>query len=875
MSTRTDAELVARCRTGEAAWNALVERLSPYVYAICVQAFRLSPEAIPTRSTRTALLAAWRAHPAIRQNDGVARQLPSGTVTFLFTDVEGSTTLLHELGAERYAEALAHHRRLIRDACAAHDGIEVDTQGDAFFVAFTAASAGVAAARAAQEALAEGPIRVRMGLHTGTPHLTEESYIGEDVHFGARIAAAGHGGQVLLSAATRAHADGEVTDLGEHRLKDFAEAVAIFQLGQDRFPPLKTISNTNLPHPASSFVGREREVEELAALLRAGARLVTLTGPGGSGKTRLAIEAAAELVPGFKAGVFWVPLATLRDPALVADTVAQTLGAKTRLADHIGERELLLLLDNLEQVVDAAPELATLVEACPNVRLLVTSRELLRVRGEVEYPVAPLADRDAVELFSARTGLAPNGSVAELCRRLDNLPLAVELAAARTAVLTPTQVLERLGQRLDLLKGGRDAEPRQQTLRATIEWSHDLLDDEGKRLFARLAVFRGGCTLGAAEAAADADLDVLQSLVDKSLVRATGERFWMLETIREFALEQLGEPELRDRHAWHYLAVAEEAYANLKVAPKPWLDRLDLEHDNLRAALDHFEETDTERAVELAGALHRFWYMRGHLREGSERIERILARALPPTPAQARLLDGAAVMALNRAEYQIARHHARDALAVHEQLGEAWGAAYAQMLLGNAASGEDDFATASRLTERSATQFRKLGDDYYARLATANHAYHLQELGELHRAREVLEANIDSARAATDERNLAGSLGQLAQVTIMQGRPSDALAPLTQSLRIWDSIGDLTMAARDLRRLARVLVEAGRPEAATRVLAASESMREDAGQQEGWIAQVNQRILDDIRPALDDATFERAWSEGRGMPIDDALALTA
>src|SRR5437764_10710606 len=346
-----------------------------------------------------------------RNHSGV-RDLPAGPITLLFTDVEGSTHLLHELGAEGYAAALAEHRRVVRDAFAACGGVEVDTQGDAFFVAFPEPAGAVAAAAEATEKLRAGPIRVRMSLHTGSPHLTEEGYVGEDVHLGARIGAAGHGGQVLLSSATRTAIEARnslvITDLGEHRLKDFAEAVPIFQLGSERFPPLKTISNTNLPRPVSSFVGREREVAEVAALLQDGARLVTLSGPGGSGKTRLAIEAAAELVPEFKAGVFWVGLATLRDSTLVMETIAQTLGVKDGLAAHIGERELLLLLDNLEQVVDAAPAVADLLDACRHLRVLVTSRELLRVRGEVDYPVLPLADPDATQLFLARTGLEPD-----------------------------------------------------------------------------------------------------------------------------------------------------------------------------------------------------------------------------------------------------------------------------------------------------------------------------------------------------------------------------------------------------------------------------------------------------------------------------------
>jgi hypothetical protein len=402
------------------------------------------------------------------------RELPVGTVTLLFTDIEGSTRLLHELG-DRYADALVEHRRVLRRAFAAHGGVEVDTQGDAFLVAFADAPSATAAAVAAQKALAGGPLRVRMGLHTGRPGRIEEGYVGEDVHLGARIAAAGHGGQIVLSRATADAVGGPLADLGEHRVKDFTEPVRLFQVGEESFPPLRTISNTNLPRPSSTFVGREREVADVVALVRDRARLVTLTGPGGSGKTRLAIEAAAELVGDFKAGVFWVGLATVRDPALVPEAVAQTLGARDGLAEHVGERQLLLLLDNLEQVVEAAPGLATLVETCPNLVLLVTSRELLRVRGEAEYQVLPLAEPDAVALFCARSGLAAGPAVEELCRRLDDMPLALELAAARTSVLSPEQILERLGERLDLFRGGRDADPRQATLRATIEWSYELL----------------------------------------------------------------------------------------------------------------------------------------------------------------------------------------------------------------------------------------------------------------------------------------------------------------------------------------------------------------------------------------------------------------
>jgi hypothetical protein len=328
----------------------------------------------------------------------------------------------------------------------------------------------------------------------------------------------------------------DARELGEFRLKDFDEPVRLFQLGDGTFPPLKTISNTNLPRPASTFVGRDDELAAVLAVMRSGARVVTLTGPGGAGKTRLAIEAAGEVVGDYPAGVFWVGLAPLRDPALVLETISHTLGSRDELALHIGARRMLLLLDNLEQVIEAASQLVGLLEACPNLDLLCTSRERLHISGERTVPVLPLRPADAVELFSARAQVETDVAVARICERLDHLPLAIELAAARVPLLPPQRLLERLEQRLPLLTTGtRDAPDRQQTLRAAIEWSHDLLDQEERELFGRMAVFAGGCSLDSTEAVAGADLDTLQSLVEKSLVRQTDARFWMLETIREFA----------------------------------------------------------------------------------------------------------------------------------------------------------------------------------------------------------------------------------------------------------------------------------------------------------------------------------------------------
>jgi class 3 adenylate cyclase len=314
----------------------------------------------------------------------VPRELPSGTVTFLFTDVEGSTRLLHELGQEGYAIALAKHRGVLREAFAANGGVEVDTQGDAFFVAFPTAPGALQAAAQAMDGLSAGPIRVRMGIHTGTPYLGEEGYVGVDVHRAARIAACGHGDQVLVSASTAALVDAdELRDLGEHRLKDLSAPERLYQLGDAEFPPLKSLYRTNLPIPATPFLGREQELAKVASLLaREDVRLLTLTGPGGTGKTRLALQAAALSADAYPQGVYWVPLAPLRDAALVLEEAAQVLGVKDGLAEHIADKELLLLFDNFEQVVEAAPGLSGLLASCPKLDLLVTSRELLQLPAE-------------------------------------------------------------------------------------------------------------------------------------------------------------------------------------------------------------------------------------------------------------------------------------------------------------------------------------------------------------------------------------------------------------------------------------------------------------------------------------------------------------
>jgi predicted ATPase/class 3 adenylate cyclase len=810
------------------------------------------------------------------------RDLPSGTVTFLFTDIEGSTRLLQELGADTYSAALTEHRRLIRAAFARHRGVEVDTQGDAFFVAFGDAAAALAAAADAQQALAAGPIRVRMGLHTGTPHLGPEGYVGRDVHLGARIAAAGYGGQVLMSGATRESASSakNVLDLGEHRLKDIAEPVAIFQLGDERFPPLKTISNTNLPRPASSFVGREREVDDVTALLRDGARLLTLTGPGGTGKTRLSIEAAAELVPHFKAGVFWVPLAALRDAALVSSTIGQTIGAKDGLAEHIGDREMLLLVDNLEQVIEAAPELAGLVESCPNLRLMTTSRELLRVRGEIEYAVPPLAEPEAVELFAARSGLPADGTTAELCRRLENLPLAVELAAARAGVLSPAQILERLSGRLDLLKGGRDADPRQRTLRAAIEWSYDLLNDAEKERFERLAVFAGGATLEAAEKVAGADIDTLQALVGKSLVRHFGDRFWMLETIREFAAEQLFRlgvaDDVRQGHAQFFLELAEEAEPHLLPPAErdAWCDRLEKEHDNLRAAIEYFEfRGKTENGMRLAGAIAEFWEQRSHHREAYRRYAGLLQADELPTAARAKALNAAAMMAPVCGEMAQAKRWAEEALELHRRFGNEFGEANALWQLGYIRVEEGDLSAAEDMLRQATELMRRVGDETSLRWATRTLAFTYVTMGDLERARPLHEENLRRSREAGDRELQAATLGGLTDIAVEERRLKDAVDLQEQSLALVLHLNDELMAISRLCVAASVLTVVGRHETAATLVGYANSRYAEIGAVEAWVVKTNDRTLTSVRTQIGDDRLSDVLAEGAALSPENALRL--
>jgi len=850
----------------------------------------------------------------------VRDDLPAGTVTFVFTDVEGSTRLLHSLGAEGYADALADHRRVIREACAAEGGIEVDTQGDAFLFAFPTAPGALAAASAFTNALASGQVQVRVGVHSGTPLLTDEGYVGDDVHRAARIAACGHGGQVLVSVTSAQLVERELRDLGEHRLKDLSAPERIYQVGDGDFPALRSLYRTNLPVPATPFIGREAELAEVVELLGADdARLLTLTGPGGTGKTRLALQAAGLASDAYPDGVFWIPLAPLRDPALVLATAGQTLGSTNGLAEHISDKAMLCLFDNFEQVVAAAPELGELLGACPNLRLLVTSRERLRVSGEQTYPVAPLAAGDGEALFTARArsvdpGFTPSEAVHELCLQLDELPLALELAAARTALFSPEQLLAKLSQRLDLLRGERDTDPRQQTLRATIEWSFELLPPEEQALFTRLAVFSGGCTYEAAEEIADADPDILQSLLDKSLLRKRdaplGRRYWMLETIGEYAAEKLeasGDAErLARRHLAFYVALATDVDERGKVGEYD-VDRIEEERENFRRALDTALTLEPEQALDLAGRLGLYWNRRGQWREGRQWLEAALAAAPAAEPlARIRALGEAGNLALWQSDVDAAEQLGREALALAREHDDRRGAAYALNLLGMIAG---DPSTAVELYEESIAEYEAAGDEagrsvplqnlaakaletkdfqraisllrekiaatrerdtYSLALAVGLLGFALAGNGENEEARQSFEESLELCRTHGFSRAEAECLAGLADLLGTEN-PSKAVEYYRESVELARSMGYLGMVAECINRFAAIALASGRARDAATLLGFLAGLAERLGgfgpdektQFDAATAQA--------REALGNEVFDAAWAEGGALSLDQAV----
>jgi predicted ATPase/class 3 adenylate cyclase len=871
-------------------------------------------------------------------------ELPSGTVTFLFTDIEGSTTRW-EHQPEAMQRALARHDALIRAAVRDQGGHVVKTMGDAFHAAFSRAADAVAAALDAQRRLeAEswgegGPLRVRMALHTGAAEERGGDYYGAPLNRAARLVSVAHAGQVLLSQTTydlirdTPPEGARLLDLGEHRLKDLIRPERVFQIAGPGlfvdFPPLQSLDarSHNLPVHPSALLGRERDVARARErLLRDDVRLLTLTGPGGTGKTRLALQIAAEAIDQFADGVFFVALAPISDPGLVASTIAQALGVRetgTRpivetLQEHLGGRQILLLLDNFEQVLAAAPLVSDLLGGAPRMRILVTSRAPLRVRGEHEYAVPPLAlpDRErtigpaalsqygAVALFVERAAAIKGDftvtnenapAIAEICHRLDGLPLAIELAAARTRLLSPQAILARLERRLPLLTGGaRDLPARQQTLRNAIAWSYDLLIPEEQALYRQLGMFVGGWTLEAAEAVCNPEgalgldvLDGLTSLAAQSLLRhedgPDGEsRFGMLETIREYALEQLqasGELGLLGRrHAAHFLGLTGTARAHLNGPDQTvWLDRLERDHDNLRAALRWaIEREDAEVGIRLARGLAVFWETRGHYSEDRSFHESILA--LPAGPEldglRAELFQHHARVAQQQGDSPVARAFAEEALAIARRVGDRAVLVYTLNTLGFVMRVQGEYATARPALEEClalARESGRIGSTATALLHLGLLTWEADRDGDT--AWSLYEQSLALAQDTGDRRLAGYALSSMGSVARARGDAATTRALMAEALAISGELGEIAYEPHKLYVLAALNADAGRLDRAVRIAAAAVRLAESIGSRT-WPSILRERDawLEPARAALGGEAFARAWAAGQAMTRERAVA---
>jgi predicted ATPase/class 3 adenylate cyclase len=858
--------------------------------------------------------------------EGVAQ--PSGTVTLVFTDIEGSTTLLASLGELVYAEALEQHRDLLRKAFTRHRGYEVGTEGDAFFVAFLAAVDAVNAAVEGQRLLASaswpggGTFRVRMGIHTGTPLVISGNYVGLDVHRAARIMAVAYGGQVLCSEATRSRVDGAaVLDLGWHRLKDLSEPVRLYQLGEADFPPLRSLNRASLPVASGALLGREVELARIREVLSAGARLVTLTGPGGSGKTRLALQVAADLVDSYRDGVYFVALAPLGDKEAVHGAVAGAIGLRPGddLDAFLKGSRLLLVLDNAEHLAGVRDIVARLLT--DGVAVVVTSRERLHLGVEHVMPVDPLSDAAAAELFVERAAASgrdvlADETVGSLCRRLDNLPLAVELAAARARLLSPAAMLDRLDRALPFLTGGpQDAPERQRTLRATIEWSYNLLTEDERAALRRLAVFRDTFGLPAAEAVAQASIETIGSLVDKSLLKPVeDDRFLMLETVREFAVEQLEGADEADatvgRHAHWYrdqmLALAPERDGPRAEELLAWYA---LEQANTWAALDALLVEAPEDALALADELGPYWAARGEMLRGRDWMRQVLEERVPTVRDCQRLgyllhqvgdfdeaeenFERALQLALDQGDFA-AQSRALEMLCVLSRLrddNERSAELGRRAVEAATASGGNELQL-SRARQALADPLRVLGDYDEARgLLYANQAAykaagnavdlamtdaHLADLDLLEGRPAAARARCQSAIDTFDRLGLDVYLGTplayLGATDVMEGRLDDALRTYAQALELALGSGNTTTALFALLGAAAAARERN-PPAAARLLATATTQFEarHISKQEPFRSQAD-TARDEIRSILGDPEFEHETLHGRTMTLHQAAA---
>ncbi|MFC5176528.1 ATP-binding protein [Nocardioides taihuensis] len=843
---------------------------------------------------------------------------PTGVVTLLFTDIEGSTRLLRSLTADDAVTAFALHGRVLREAISRHGGYEQRTEGDSFFAVFQQATPAVAAAVEAQRLLAAQawpgglPVRVRMGLHTCEPIQADGDYLGLDVHRAARIASAGHGGQVLLSEATRTVAelpDGvTVRDLGEHRLKDLDQPERIHQLrieGLDSdFPPLNSLETpSNLPSAVTRLVGRDADLAAVEQLVRRDdVRMVTITGTGGTGKTRVAIAVAGRLGDAFRDGLVFVDLTAVTDAAQVATAVEAALDVPStpgvppveNLVNHLRYRAVLLVLDNFEHLTPAAGDLATLLAGAARLKAVVTSRVPLRISAEHEYPLQLLAPRDAVELFVERAratqpafevSAAEAQVVGKICARLDHLPLALELAAARTKFLTVEQVLAHLDSRLGLLSSGpRDVPARQQTLRATIAWSYDLLPPGAAALLRRAAVFVGGFTVDALVTVADDPeaLAGIEVLLDHSLVRrdsGTG-RLSLLETIREFALEQgqlTGElDETRRRHADFYAALAsrieEGRHGPDRVA---WRDRLEDELANLLTALEWALEAEppaAEPAAAIAVPLGMHWYTHGRPAEGAAWLWRV--RALPdiPTRLRAQLAQRLGVLLDQQADKAGAAVVLAESVELFRQVADRTGLGRALNSLASASREVGSTARARELYEEALQIRTEIGDEEGISVTTFNLAQVAMDDGDFSTARRLFEESHEIDQGLGEDWGAAiGSLG-IATAAIAQGDLAAAAPRLRSAVLFFVDADDEDHLAETLVVCADEARALGLAERSARLLGASDEMRSRIGIPLAPADEVHvERCRRAVEATLGAEAYAAATARGRAMTAAQAV----
>jgi predicted ATPase/class 3 adenylate cyclase len=866
--------------------------------------------------------------------------LPTGTVTFLMTDIEGSTRLWEARPAEM-SVALRRHDEIVTAAVEVHSGAIIRTkgEGDSAFAVFSSPADAAAAALTMQRSLHGEPwpegvaIRVRAALHTGGGELREGDYYGPEVNRCARLRAIAHGGQTIFSESQANLArdslpDGALLrDLGEHRLKDLERPERVFQLCHpslpEEFPPLASLSvlRHNLPVQLTSFIGREEEMAQVRAHL-ASTRSMTLTGTGGCGKTRLALQVAADVLAGYPDGAWLVELASISDPGLVPAALAHVLGVRPQagrdpteaLADHLRDRAALIVLDNCEQVVSACAGLAGhLLRACPGVRILATSRERLGIDGELVWRVPslelpqidPLPSLEAlrryesVSLFVERARLHKPGfplrsgnalRVAEICRRLDGIPLAIELAAARVKVLTVEQIAERLDDRFRLLTGGsRTALERHQTLRTAVDWSYDLLSERERRLFERLSVFAGGFTLAAAEAVTSGEgirpadvLELLSDLVDKSLAAAEerdGEtRYHLLETMRQYAEEKLASSDerdaLRDRHAGWCVTLAEGAEPELTGPEQvPWLERLELEHANLRAALAwSVSRRNADMSLRLAGALWRFWLEHGHLDEGRRLAEQALSLGGDDS-CRAKGLRATGALAMWQSDLVAARAHHEEGFDLARRLGDERGVASSLSHLGIVAWRSADLAGAERLLQESLALRRELGDREGVGYSLGNLGLVAQARGDFAAARRFLEESLAIDRERGHRLGAAGSLTYLGELARAEGDLDRAEALHREGLTLQRELGQKETLPLSLEGLAAVAAARGQPERAARLFGASSSLRAAIGLPVPPPARAGyDRDVTLARAGVGEEAFARAWEQGRDMTLAGAIS---